>query len=299
DVGQKGANYGWNAYEGPMAFPGGDPVNNAGPLVSPIYSYDHTVGHSITGGYVYRGEGQALQGQYFFADFIQSKVFTLGFDGRSWVAADRTAEIVTDAGAIHNPDSFGEDARGNLYVVDLDGNIFKLTPLNGLTIADNGTTSLTGVANHFYLYADSSGTGPSLKIGGMDVVAGQFGAWTPIGAATTASGYEVAWKNGSVDQYTVWNTDRSGNFIGNAVGVVSGADNALKSLEPSFHLDLNGDGVLGVPGISVSTTSSKAQQGGSAVTLLSGPPTITDGVGTLASAAIKITNGSASAGSGD
>src|SRR5262249_46193153 len=97
DVGQKGANYGWNAYEGPMAFPGGDPVNNAGPLVSPIYSYDHTVGHSITGGYVYRGEGQALQGQYFFADFIQSKVFTLGFDGRSWVAADRTAEIVTDA----------------------------------------------------------------------------------------------------------------------------------------------------------------------------------------------------------
>src|SRR5262249_13865387 len=29
DVGQKGANYGWNAYEGPMAFPGGDPVNNA------------------------------------------------------------------------------------------------------------------------------------------------------------------------------------------------------------------------------------------------------------------------------
>jgi glucose/arabinose dehydrogenase len=33
DFGQKGANYGWNAFEGPVAFPGGDPVNNAGPLV--------------------------------------------------------------------------------------------------------------------------------------------------------------------------------------------------------------------------------------------------------------------------
>jgi glucose/arabinose dehydrogenase len=98
DFGQKGANYGWNAFEGPVTFPGGDPVNNAGPLVAPIYAYDHTVGHSITGGYVYRGEGEALQAQYFFADFIQAKVFTLRFDGSSWVATDRTAQIT-----IHRP----------------------------------------------------------------------------------------------------------------------------------------------------------------------------------------------------
>ena len=46
-------------------------------------------------------------------------------------------------------------------------------------------------------------------------VAGQFGAWAPIGAEQTASGYEVAWKIAGADQYTVWNTDSSGNYIWN------------------------------------------------------------------------------------
>ena len=75
-----------------------------------------------------------------------------------------------------------------------------------------------------------------------DYVAGQFGAWAPIGAEQTASGYEVAWKVTGADQYTVWNTDSSGNYISNVIGVVSGTSNALQSLEPSFHQDLNGDG---------------------------------------------------------
>ena len=38
-------------------------------------------------------------------------------------------------------------------------------------------------------------------------------AWVPIGAEQTASGYEVAWKVTGADQYTVWNTDNSGNFV--------------------------------------------------------------------------------------
>ena len=128
DIGQKGANYGWPTFEGPESLSGGRPLTG-GPAVAPIYSYDHTVGHSITGGYVYRGEGEALQGQYFFADFIQDKVFTLRFDGSAWVATERTSQIMTDAGVVNNPSSFGEDARGNLYLVDFDGEIFKLTPM--------------------------------------------------------------------------------------------------------------------------------------------------------------------------
>ena len=49
------------------------------------------------------------------------------------------------------------------------------------------------------------------------------------------------------DQYTVWNTDSNGNVVSNGTGgvIVSGASSALKSLEPSFHQDLNGDGVIG------------------------------------------------------
>ena len=112
-------------------------------------------------------------------------------------------------------------------------------------IEANGSTSLTEVGNHFFLY-DSGGSGPSLKYAGADFVAGQFGAWTPIGAEQTASGYEVAWKLAGADQYTVWNTDSSGNYISIQIGVVSGASYALQSLETSFHQDLNGDGVVGL-----------------------------------------------------
>ena len=76
-------------------------------------------------------------------------------------------------------------------------------------------------------------------------MAGQSGAWTPIGAEKTASGYEVAWHVTGADQYAVWNTDSSGNFQ-NTMGVVSGSSAVLESLEPSFHQDLNGDGVTGL-----------------------------------------------------
>jgi hypothetical protein len=61
------------------------------------------------------------------------------------------------------------------------------------------------------------------------------------------------------DQYTVWNTDSNGNLVSNNIGIVSGTSAALESLEPSFHQDLNGDGVIGVP--PVSATVAQAPSG--------------------------------------
>src|SRR5215471_4299991 len=176
DLGQKGANYGRNAYEGPVAYPGGDPISNAGPLVFPVYSYNHTVGQSITGGYVYRGEGEALQGQYFFADFIDGKVFTLRFNGSVWVATDRTAQLTIDAGAINNPSSFGEDARGNLYLVDYGGSVFRLTPVGAS--ADQGDV-LRGLAGDDIL---NGGSGDDTLDGGAgnDVLFGGPGNDTAV-----------------------------------------------------------------------------------------------------------------------
>ena len=90
-------------------------------FTNPIFTYPHGSGASVTGGYVYRGESDGLNGQYFFADFVQSTVSTLRFDGTNWVATDRTSQIVPDAGTVDAPASFGEDARGNLYIVDITG----------------------------------------------------------------------------------------------------------------------------------------------------------------------------------
>ena len=118
----------------------------------------------------------------------------------------------------------------------------------GAVIEAYGSTSLVEVGSNFFFYPVGGSSGPALQYGSADVVAGQWAGWTPIGVEQTASGYEVAWKLAGADQYTVWNTDSNGNYISHAIGTVSGTSSALESLETSFHQDLNGDGVIGVPG---------------------------------------------------
>src|SRR6266550_7836367 len=114
------------------------------------------------------------------------------------------------------------------------------------TIEAFGSTSLVEVGSNYFLYPVGGSSGPELSYSGP-VVAGQFGAWVPIGAEQTASGYEVAWKVAGADQYTVWTTDNSGNYLSSAFNVASGTSAALESFETSFHQDLNGDGVIGPP----------------------------------------------------
>jgi glucose/arabinose dehydrogenase len=170
DLGQLGANYGWNIFEGPDQFMPGTPTG--GSAVPPIYAYDHSVGRAVIGGYVYRGTSEGLQGQYFFADEVDNRTFTLRFDGSQWVATERTGQISANAGAINNPSSFGEDGAGNLYLVDLDGDIFRLTP--NIVSADQAD-SIQGAAGNDILFG---GAGADMLDGGpgADVMTGGPGA---------------------------------------------------------------------------------------------------------------------------
>ena len=127
------------------------------------------------------------------------------------------------------------------------------TPPTTVIEAD-GSTSLVEVGSNFFFYPVGGSSGPELSYSSAPFVAGQFGNWTPIGVEQTASGYEVAWKVTGADQYTVWNTDSSGNYLSNAIGVVSGSSVALESFEPGFHQDLNSDGVIGVPNETTGTS---------------------------------------------
>ena len=106
----------------------------------------------------------------------------------------------------------------------------------------NGATSLTAVGSNFYLY-DSTGAGPSLKYNGAIYAAGQFSGWSPISAEKTASGYLVAWKLAGADQYSIWTTDSTGNYISSTVGAGSSA--AVISAETVLHQDLNNNGTIG------------------------------------------------------
>lgn len=169
DRGQRGANYGWPLFEGPAAFLAGTPAG--GSVVPPIAFYDHGLGNAITGGYVYRGEGEALQGQYFFADFGSGRVWTLRLDGSEPAIVEHTGGIASDAGTIDHPSSFGEDTLGNLYLVDFDGDIFRLTPQTG--IADGADQILGGGGGDFIF----GGIGSDTLLGeaGNDTIHGQSG----------------------------------------------------------------------------------------------------------------------------
>ena len=116
---------------------GSTPAPTAG-LTFPVAQYGHgsgpLQGNSVTGGYVYRGPVASLRGTYFFADFINQRVWSLpvaslvqGTTLNSSAFTDRTAAFAPDAGAIGGVVSFGEDGRGNLFILDIDGEIFVIT----------------------------------------------------------------------------------------------------------------------------------------------------------------------------
>ena len=121
-----GRNYGWRAREGSIDNPNvGDPAPaNA---VDPIYDYAHgTMGGTVIGGYVYRGSGEAgLDGTYFFGDFNSGKIFSLRETGGAVGSfMDRTAELGTPFGGF-TLSAFGEDGAGNLYVMGLNGDVYR------------------------------------------------------------------------------------------------------------------------------------------------------------------------------
>ena len=109
-----------------------------------------------------------------------------------------------------------------------------------------GTTSLAEIGTNYFLEG-GGGSAPELKYSGAAVTAGEFGGWVPIGAVQTASGYDIAWEIPGANQYTVWTTDSSGNYLSNIFGAVAGNSPALELLESTFNQDLNGDGVIGLP----------------------------------------------------
>jgi len=120
-----GWNYGWPIMEGNHCYPADLACNRAG-LTLPLLEYDHSQGCSVTGGFVYRGpEFPAFQGTYVFGDFCT---------GRIWGVARRAGsgqQVVELARADLRVSSFGEDERGEIYLLDMErGEVFRLVVVN-------------------------------------------------------------------------------------------------------------------------------------------------------------------------
>jgi len=114
-----GENYGWRIMEGDRCFSPRENCNREG-LVLPVLTYTHDQGRSITGGYRYRGSAMpAFRGAYFYADYVSGRIWAATSQGNRW----QSREILrTDL----NISSFGEDAAGELYVIDHRGTIYRM-----------------------------------------------------------------------------------------------------------------------------------------------------------------------------
>ncbi|HEV8600727.1 MAG TPA: PQQ-dependent sugar dehydrogenase, partial [Gemmatimonadales bacterium] len=117
----RGLNYGWNRMEGLACYSPSSGCNQSG-LTLPVLDYGHSDGCSVTGGYVYRGDDvPALKGLYFYADYCEGWIRSFRWNGTA-ASDQREWSTLKPGGQIS---SFGEDARGELYVMTSSGKVFR------------------------------------------------------------------------------------------------------------------------------------------------------------------------------
>jgi len=113
-----GENYGWNIMEGSHCYDAGS-CDESG-LTRPVHEYSHALGCSVTGGFVYRGQGHSgLVGIYIFGDYCSGRIWGLRRPRGVW----ETEELYDSTLRIS---SFGEAENGEVYVVDINGGIYRI-----------------------------------------------------------------------------------------------------------------------------------------------------------------------------
>ena len=136
-----GENYGWSQFEGFDDFVDNPTINNA---IAPIHVYpnnaniykvilgwdeDDAYGCSITGGYVYNGDKiNSLKGYYLFADYCTGRIWAFTYINNqisNLKELTKDINLANGKGTIYIS-SFGEDANGELYIIDYSGDIYIL-----------------------------------------------------------------------------------------------------------------------------------------------------------------------------
>jgi glucose/arabinose dehydrogenase len=120
----KGTNYGWRPFEGRRRTPGIAGSESAPNAVAPVIELSHDDGNcSITGGYVVRDKDlPALDGRYVYGDFCKGQLRSAKLSAG---AASGDA-AVPGVATVDQLSSFGEDARGRVYVTSLSGPVYRL-----------------------------------------------------------------------------------------------------------------------------------------------------------------------------
>lgn len=129
---ENGKNYGWNKMEGFHCYPSSSCDTTGRGFVRPILEYSHSVGISITGGYVYRGALlPGLVGKYIYGDYGTGRVWGLTYDGINPVVND---SLFTTPWSLS---SFGVDENNEIYLCRYSssfGDLYKIVATNVSTL---------------------------------------------------------------------------------------------------------------------------------------------------------------------
>jgi glucose/arabinose dehydrogenase len=157
DIVVRGGNFGWRHREGTRDFlPEGQPRD---PYIDPVVEYGRRLGESITGGYVYRGTHlSAFRGVYFYGDYVTGNVWALTHDGKQTTSNELVARVPALS-------SFGEDAAGELYAVNLDGRLYRFEPEQERDAAPAFPTKLSQTG----LFADTATLAPTAGLRPYDL----------------------------------------------------------------------------------------------------------------------------------
>jgi glucose/arabinose dehydrogenase len=123
-LGQAGGNYGWPVLEGPECFEA-ETCDTEG-LIEPTLAEYHEGLCAIIAGPVYRGPAiPELHGQQFYSDYcvgwIRSWDYTKGVQsGIDWTG---------DLGKIGNASSLGVDGNGEMLIMNLAGDLYRIVPV--------------------------------------------------------------------------------------------------------------------------------------------------------------------------
>jgi hypothetical protein len=114
----RGANWGWNRFEGRRRYSNASAPGARPPVIQRAHSQGWC---SITGGYVVRDRAlKSLYGRYVYGDFCEARIRSARLSsGRA--AGDRPVGL-----RVSSLSSFGEDARGRVYAVSLNGGVYRL-----------------------------------------------------------------------------------------------------------------------------------------------------------------------------
>ena len=149
----------------------------------------------------------------------------VGADQYSVWNADGNGNMLSNPTGVVSGSSYALQSLEPSFQQDLNGD--GTTGVVTTVLETFGSTRLSQAANAYLLSPVGGSSGPQIRFNGGLVTAGQFGSWVPFAAEQlSGGGYEVAWKIAGADQYSVWNTDSSGNML--ATRPVSCPDRATR-----------------------------------------------------------------------